>query len=183
MRRKPVAQETSRLDSESWIKAALDLLAREGIDAVRVELLARKLGVTKGSFYWHFKDRDALHAAMLEHWRQRVTVDVIARLETTSDPIARYRQSMRLNVTGVPGAEVELAVRLWARRDEHARAVLAEVDGLRLAYLTKLLRACGVAPEAAKARAILALAYICVAAPLVDANTMAQCEQLLISPP
>jgi AcrR family transcriptional regulator len=182
LRQKPAGEDATRLDSATWVTAALELLAREGVDAVRVELLARRLGVTKGSFYWHFKDRDALHAAMLEHWRRHVTLDVIDQLERTADPQARYQQAMRLPFSGVPGTEVELAIRLWARRDERARAVLAEVDQIRLAFLGRLLEACGVAPEEAGARAILALAYVCVAPPLVEPATMLQCERLLRGP-
>src|SRR3954453_20888760 len=69
---------------QDWIAAALGLLGRGGIDAGRVEPLAEKLGVTKGSFYWHFKDRDALHLAMLETWRAETTANVIARVEAES---------------------------------------------------------------------------------------------------
>ena len=65
----------------SWITAALEVLASEGIGRVRVEPLAKKLGVTKGSFYWHFDDRPALHAAMLAQWQETQTLGIIAMVE------------------------------------------------------------------------------------------------------
>ena len=62
--------ERAPLDRSAWIEAAIDLIATEGVAGLRIETLARKLRVTKGSFYWHFRDRRALQRALLEHWRE-----------------------------------------------------------------------------------------------------------------
>src|SRR5262245_64881043 len=72
---------TKRLAAKDWIDFALKTLAREGFHALKADVLARKLGVSRGSFYWHFTDIDDLHARVIEHWRQIATEAVIADLE------------------------------------------------------------------------------------------------------
>jgi AcrR family transcriptional regulator len=179
--------DSGRLDIAAWTEAALDLLAIQGIDGVRVELLAKQLEVTKGSFYWHFKDRDALHETMLAHWRRQATLQLIERLERDgASPELRLRRLLRLPISGrrsQRAADVELAVRLWGRRDPRARAALEEVDQLRLRYIGKLLTACGVPERDVTARAIIGYSYMRVAATLIApdrADTMELCETLLI---
>src|SRR6478736_6663899 len=80
-----------RLARSDWVTAGLRMLAERGIDAVAVEPLCQRLGVTKGSFYWHFADRAALHAAMLDLWRERGTAEIVERTA---------------RVTGGPGAQL-----------------------------------------------------------------------------
>jgi len=176
-------RESPRLDAQAWISAALDVLADHGIEGVRVEILAKQLGVTKGSFYWHFKDRDALFEAMLDHWRRQATLRIISRLDQTKPtPAGRLRELLNLPFRGARserGADVELALRLWSRRDPRARAALAEVDQLRLRYIAGLLEDCGRKPADAKARAVLAYAFIRVGTTLVDAKDMAAIEACL----
>jgi AcrR family transcriptional regulator len=165
----------------------LELLATHGVDGVRVELLAKSLEVTKGSFYWHFKDRDALYDSMLIQWRRGTTLGLIERLdrgETT--PEARLRRLLQLPVVGrssARAADVELAIRLWSRRDERARLALEEVDQLRLRYIAGLLVECGVPEEEAEPRSILAYSYMRVASSLVAGerrDLMKQCEDILL---
>lgn len=186
-----VAQKTSssssRLDIAAWTDAALLLLAEQGIDGVRVELLAKRLNVTKGSFYWHFKDRDALYQAMLEHWRRKATLELIERLDRgEASPEERFRRLMRLPLTSRASpvaANVELAVRMWSRRDQRAELALAEVDELRLRYIGGLIEASGCPAGEAGARAVLAYSYMRVAATLMkpEAHTlMKQCEDILL---
>ncbi|NLB15124.1 MAG: TetR/AcrR family transcriptional regulator, partial [Gammaproteobacteria bacterium] len=85
-------ERASRLSANDWAQAALDLIAEEGVHAVAVEPLARRLGVTKGSFYWHFPSRDALLRAALERWEQVELDEVFARLEAVVDPRERMRE-------------------------------------------------------------------------------------------
>ncbi len=183
---KKPASDSSRLDSEAWVKAALDILAERGIDGVRVEILAKQLGVTKGSFYWHFKDRDALFEALLDTWRRQATLRIIARLDQTTQTAAgRLRQLLNLPFQGPRsewGADVELSLRLWSRHDKRARAALAEVDQLRLRYIAGLLEDCGFSADAAKARAALAYSFIRVGTTLIepkDPKTLEMCLSLL----
>lgn len=83
------------LDAEAWIDAGFEALAEGGIDAVRIDPLAKSLGVTRGSFYWHFTDRAALHQAMLKEWRKRASYRIGSRIESrTSDARERLKQTL-----------------------------------------------------------------------------------------
>lgn len=160
-----------RLEAKDWIEAALRILAEQGVDGVRVEPLAKNLGVTKGSFYWHFKDRDALLERLLDQWRRHATLDIIERLERSADSVARLKHLLRLPFHGEKsdrGAEVELSIRLWGRRDPAARAALQEVDKLRLKYIQNLLEEIGIKRSEAIPRAIYAYSFIRVAGTLID---------------
>ncbi len=185
-RRAAKSGEGTRLEARDWVRAGLTQLADQGISGVKVEALAKRMGITKGSFYWHFKDREALLVAMLADWRRRATVDIINRLNHSEGvPAERLRKLLRLPVTGKSaswGADVELAIRLWGRHDPNARATLAEVDEIRIKHLCRLLEEVGIAPDQALPRAILAYSYMRVASTLIDADDtdlMARCEAVL----
>jgi len=187
--RTPAKPDSTRLDSKAWVTAATDILAEQGIDGVRVEILAKKLGVTKGSFYWHFKDRDALFKAILDEWRRSATLRIIARLDQTAQtPAGRLRHLINLPFQGARaerGADVELSLRLWSRSDPRARAALGEVDQLRLRYIAGLLQDCGFDPPAAQARAVLAYAFIRVGTTLIapnDEDALTACLDALLKP-
>ena len=94
---KKAAKADGPLNVDSWISAAMLVLSKKGIESVRVEPLAKMLGVTKGSFYWHFNDRRALLDAMLQSWRQRATLAIIERMERGKpDPADRLRALIAL---------------------------------------------------------------------------------------
>ena len=175
-----------RLDEKAWIVAALKKLATHGIDGVRIELLARELGVTKGSFYWHFKDRDELRAAMLDYWRSRATLMLIERMDQSGvSPAVRLEQLIELVVHARSrwGDEVELALRMWARQDSRAQATLAEVDQLRVRYIANLLVDTGVAEAESHARALVIYAFMRVAPSLAEIaarDEMDLARQLLV---
>src|SRR5690606_25165290 len=125
----------ARLSREHWVEAALSALAAGGPETIRVETLAKALGVTKGSFYWHFRDRDALLAALLEVWRDRRSAAIRAQIEAASGPPAarlRHLLDLYLDRANPRGMAIELAVRDWARRDPGAAAAVAAVDAERL---------------------------------------------------
>jgi AcrR family transcriptional regulator len=131
----PVA--TVRTPRGAWIDAALQALAAGGPDAVRVEALAASLGVSKGGFYWHFADRQALLADMLEAWEKAGTDDIIARVDSQpGDPRAKLRQLFRLT----PSVPVDLAIRDWSRRDSDVAERVRRVDNRRMDYLRSLFR-------------------------------------------
>ncbi len=184
-RKKPRA--AGSLDTNSWLDAAFRVLAKKGIEAVRVEPLAKSLNVTKGSFYWHFKDRAALLDAMLVSWRQRATLGVIERLERANpSPVGRIRQLLALprirSTSTRDGADIEAAIRLWGRSDPNAASAVLEIDRLRLSYIKSLLLETeGSLPAAAAA--MLIYAFMLAEAslgPALDPNTCAQCERLLL---
>jgi AcrR family transcriptional regulator len=154
---------TDVIDRDRWIETALRELGHGGIDAVRIEVLATRLGVTKGGFYRRFKDRRALLDAVLETWT-RGRVAAIERQTAIGDESAREKlqslirlYSERVNPEAMG---VELAMRQWARSDQKAAAAVASVDAARLGNVAQLYRRLGLSAEDAQARAVLLYAFI-----------------------
>src|SRR4051812_27959607 len=130
----------TRTPPSRWIEEGLRALAAGGPDAVRVEALARALGVTKGGFYNHFEDRPALLDEMLDSWERLVIDQVIARVEADSgDAKSKLRRLFALGSTGAGGVmRTELAIRDWARRDKAVARPLKRIDDRRMDYLRPL---------------------------------------------
>lgn len=151
----------TRTPRERWIEEGLQALATGGPDAVRVEALAKKLGVTKGGFYGSFADRDALLKAMLETWERESTDEVIDRVEREGgDPRAKIQRAGVLTFSDDRLLPIDLAIRDWARRDEAVAERLRRVDNRRMALLRELIGTfCSDADEV-EARSMLAF---CVA--------------------
>ena len=141
----------------SWIDEGLRALAAGGPEAVRVEALARALGVTKGGFYWHFADRSALLEEMLDAW-ERVGVDeVIERVEAGGgDARERLRRLFTVATTTPPLLKVDLAVRDWARREQPVADRLRRVDNRRMDYLRLLFGGFCPDEDEVEARCVLA---------------------------
>jgi AcrR family transcriptional regulator len=143
-------RQKPRRDPGDWVLSGLRALVRGGIQAVKVEALAREIGATKGSFYWHFKDLKHLHHAMLELWEDLATKAITATVKG-SGLDGRGQLMLLVDMVSVRpaevygGIEVEPALRDWGRIDPHARAVVERVDRLRLQDLQDFLRAAGVA--------------------------------------
>ena len=139
----------TRTPRSTWIEAGLRALAAGGPDAVRIEPLAKTLGVTRGGFYWHFADRRALLDAMLDTWERATIDDVIDRVEGQGgDPEAKLRRLFGLASSGV--VAVDLAVRDWARREQAVAERLRRIDNRRMDYLRSLFAA--LCPEARRGR-------------------------------
>jgi AcrR family transcriptional regulator len=155
------AKKTSK-DADDWVQAGLLLLAKQGIDAVKVERLAAALGVTKGSFYWHFRDRDALLSALLVRWQAISTQAIIERVSSVGGtPKERLTALVDATSQSKRAPQVEQAVRAWAARERQARVVLEAVDSQREAYVRDLLVEHGLSPLLAQQRArVLYLALI-----------------------
>jgi AcrR family transcriptional regulator len=130
--RKPGAPD-ARLTTADWEAAALDALAEDGLAGVAVEPLARRLGVTKGSFYWHFADRDALLAAALARWETSYTERVIDAVEAVGDPRERLARLIGQVLAG--GRSDRIHIALAAASHPLARKALAHVTHRRLGYL------------------------------------------------
>lgn len=152
--------ERSRLSADDWAAAALDLIAEQGVAAVAVETLARRMNVTKGSFYWHFPTREALLIAALKRWREDDRGNVLARLDALSDPRDRLYYLFRLTARTAPTHKIYSAL-LQALDHPLVREVMAEVSRERLAVLEHCFRDIGLPPTAARHRARLAYsAYV-----------------------
>lgn len=144
---------------DAWVDAALTALAAGGPEAVRVEALAAGLGVSKGGFYWHFKNRQALLEEMLDHWEKAGTEEVIARIEGESgDAKAKIGKLFEFSPTA--DFEVDLALRDWARRDRAVAARLQRVDTRRLRFLRSLFAEFCADENDAEARSMLAYSLL-----------------------
>jgi len=152
----------ARLDSHAWIAAAFEALAAGGIDAVRVEPLAKALDITKGSFYWHFADRRALIDAMLGSWASGRIAAIRAHVAGASAPAAALRELAALYThrANVRGLAIELAIRSLARSDDEAAKAARAVDRERLRQVAQLFAALGWPAADAQARAILFYSYL-----------------------
>ena len=163
MENKPTKTPRTALDRDAWIKGAIAILAEHGAERLRVEVLAKRLGVTKGSFYWHFKDRRDLQDAVLEFWKEGRIRDI--RKQTQAQPGGEaaallHTIEVYASARNRKGIAIEAAVRDWARRDPQAVAVVEEVDAERLACSCRLFLACGIEEEEAQARSLLLYAYV-----------------------
>jgi AcrR family transcriptional regulator len=145
-----------RLSAADWEAAALDALAEDGLNGLSVEALARRLGVTKGSFYWHFADREALLAAALARWEESHTGRVIAALAGARDPRRRLTRLLGLALAG--GRSDRIHVALANTSHPLVRDALARVTRRRVAYLESCYLELGSTRPKAKQSALLAYA-------------------------
>jgi AcrR family transcriptional regulator len=154
---------TVRLSRENWIDGAIAFLHNNNVDAIRLDALADQLGVTKGSFYWHFASREELLTAIVETWRERMVNHILDWLKTASGtPAQQLKQLFRLAISprdDVPGGPLELALRDWARRDPEVDRIVSKVDAERLGILESLYQRIGLKGEQAKAYALLHITY------------------------
>jgi AcrR family transcriptional regulator len=149
--------ERTRLSAADWEQGALDLIAAQGVGAVAVEALARQLGVTKGSFYWHFPTREALLTSALESWENRDTENLIDQVEPIADPRERLRELFRR--TGREAkSHVIYAALLRALDHPIVQPVMARVSRRRMEFLTHAYRQIGMTRGVAAHRARLAYA-------------------------
>ena len=140
-----------QLTASDWLDQGLKTLAKDGFTALKAEPLAKAMRVSRGSFYWHFADIAAYHAAILARWHEVAAEQIIANVEAASkdeNPLAlllRRVFSERLML--------ERAVRTWASVDPAARAAVQAIDRRRLSYVESLLTQAGLSAELARARA------------------------------
>jgi AcrR family transcriptional regulator len=148
------AEQPKTLGAEAWVAEAWRALSELGVEGVRVEPLAARLGVTKGSFYWHFEDRAALLSALLDDWEQRATAAVIREVDARCEsPRERLFALIRMTTASPEAPDAEHAVRAWGAHDTSVRKRLHRVDARREAYVAQLLVAVGVDEARAQMRA------------------------------
>jgi AcrR family transcriptional regulator len=146
----------TRTPRGSWIDAGLRALASGGPEAVRIELLAQELGVTRGGFYWYFEGRKAFLEEMLDTWERRSTDETLERVEREGgDAREKVRRAGMLTFSRelLP---IDLAVRDWARRDRSVAERLRRVDNRRMAYLRSLVSTFCSDADDVEARCLLA---------------------------
>jgi AcrR family transcriptional regulator len=140
-----------QLSAKDWLDQGLRALARSGFTALKAKPLAKAMGVSRGSFYWHFADIGAYHAAILKHWRKVAAEQIIANLEATPGDDNPVQLLLRRAFGTKPA--LENAVRTWATVDPAARSAVQAIDRRRLGYVENLLRASGLPADVARPRA------------------------------
>jgi AcrR family transcriptional regulator len=160
----------TRTPRTSWIDEGLRALAAGGPDAVRIEALARALGVTKGGFYGYFDGRPALLGEMLDAWERAVIDEVIERVEREGgDARAKLRRLFALASSSRDLLKIELAIRDWARRDKTVAKRLRRIDNRRMEYVRSLFSGFCADEDEVEARCLLAMSLF-VGAPLIAAD-------------
>ncbi|WP_439111832.1 TetR/AcrR family transcriptional regulator [Lentibacter sp.] len=141
--------KNTRLRQDDWVEAGFRALLNGGPQALKAEPLARALGTTKGSFYWHFKDVQAFHERMTAQWEEQALSGMIAEIKKQETPLASLHHFIQLIASDLT---IEPAMRAWANSAPHVTIAVQQVDDARQTYLTLLLKQCGVGnPEIAQA--------------------------------
>jgi len=158
-------KKKKRLKKEDWLEAALEVLKSEGVEGVYVEPLAKRIGITKGSFYWHFKDRPALLTELLEYWREKSTGGIISFIKDlpdkdgNGDPTDKLWELMKYINNFEPDA-YDPAIRAWSVSNKDAAEAMKEVDEKRLDIIYNLIVEKGLDDIAAMVRARMIYFYI-----------------------
>ena len=141
---------SDRLTKSDWIDHGLRTLANDGPNALKVGPMSATLKVSRGSFYWHFRDIADFRSQILRSWQERMTDQVIQEVAGKAEP-DRLRHLLRRALVEKP--RLDRAVRSWAAEDEDVATIVASVDARRVAYIAKLLVAAGVESRRALPRA------------------------------
>jgi AcrR family transcriptional regulator len=140
---------TEQLSADDWIRQGIKALTKSGFTALKADPLAKVMGVSRGSFYWHFADLGAFHAAVLKRWREIAAEEIIAGIEADSD------EPLKALLRRTFGARLDLerAVRNWAAFDPAVQAAVRAIDRRRLDYIEAMLQRRGLSGTAAQTRA------------------------------
>jgi AcrR family transcriptional regulator len=169
-----------QLSAQDWVDQGLKALARSGFTALKAEPLAKTLAVSRGSFYWHFADLGAFHAAVLKRWREIAAEQIIADVE--AEPEGEPLRALLRRTFGAR-LELERAVHNWAAFEPAAQAAVRAIDRRRLDYIEGLLQRRGQAPAVARTRAQILywtfLGFALSGAQLPQAREAALLDELL----
>jgi AcrR family transcriptional regulator len=136
-------QTKKRVSKGEWLDAALDILTHEGIEGVRVEILADRLGISKSGFYWHFSDRDDLYRQLLEAWEHEMTAVITENPEINQGPVAKRLEKIMRTITDYELGQAEASIFVWSQRDARVRKVMNRVNKERLGFLRALFEELG----------------------------------------
>ncbi len=157
--KKPKKSGIDRQSKKSWLDAALQALASGGVDKVRVESLAKNLGVTKGSFYWHFKDREQFLDELLNFWAEQSTQTVITNPNYPTDSKERVR-AVAEDIVRRDLGKMDPHIRSWTQYDKRRGKVVAKIDKMRFEFLRDLFSAAGFSITGASLRAQSLYRYV-----------------------
>lgn len=142
----------TRLDRDAWLREGLNALYGHGIDCVKVEVLSRRLGVTKGSFYWHFKDRDDLLRAMLDYWKV-TQLGFVQRMDDAPHAGPESRLEALMAFIHSKDSRHDAGIRAWALVNQSAASAVRAVDRKRIAFVERGFSQLGFDPFESKLRA------------------------------
>jgi AcrR family transcriptional regulator len=166
-----------------WLVAGLESLRRDGVAGVRVERLAADLGITKGSFYWHFRDRDELLEALLEHWSHEMTDVEFERIQAMKARLPGRLLALAVDVLEKGMGRYDPAIRAWARTDRRVAAAVAQVDRRRVRALAGFFGQGGFGSAQARTRARLFYTFLLgepqVRAPAREARELERMVKIL----
>lgn len=150
------------LTRDDWIDAATEILVNKSVDSIHPATLATELGVTIGSFYYHFKDRSDLLVSVLKKWHERTTAQVVLSYGAAplEEALAGLLSLPSHGITARRAAMVEFAIRAWARRDEMAREAVKQVDRQRIDIFAAAFRKSGFSKSEAASRSFLVYSYL-----------------------
>lgn len=158
------AKKMTRLSKDRWLKYTLDRVGDVGVAAIEVETLAKELKVTKGSFYWHFKDKDSLLSETLNYWYNSATLAIgLVGKRDFNEPLDRLRYFFALALNrsqDVPGGPIEQALREWARVSDIAAEMTRRVDQDRISLIADAYIELGQSKDQARLTAEMALAHL-----------------------
>ncbi|WP_161555675.1 TetR/AcrR family transcriptional regulator [Mangrovicoccus ximenensis] len=169
-----------RLSRGDWLEAGMAILARSGPGGLRIAQVCEVVEASKGSFYWHFRDRRDFLVGLFGHWRQRETSALIARTEAAHDsPRDRLWHVIQFVTLGSYDVGCEVAMRQWGQGDPDVRDALAEVDAERLEFFARQFRDSGFAPEEARLRALSVYSLTLSCGYMLTGETPAELEARL----
>ncbi|MGI9422901.1 MAG: TetR/AcrR family transcriptional regulator [Hyphomicrobiaceae bacterium] len=142
----------ARLTQLDWLDHGLKVLATTGPAALKADKLAKQLNVSRGSFYWHFRDISQFHVELLARWRKLATDEIIVAVDRELTGAERLRQLMRTALAS--DEKLERGIRSWAAQDRKAANAIASVDKARVKYIRELLESAGLTDEQSGARAM-----------------------------
>jgi len=171
---------------QNWLVAGLDALRKGGVGEVRVERLAADLGITKGSFYWHFRNRGQLLEALLEFWSREMTDVEFERIQALESGLARRLLALAEDVLEKGMGRYDPAIRVWARNDRKVAAAVGQVDRRRVRALAGLFEESGFGAGDARTRARLFYTFLLgepqVRAPAREAGELERMVKILAAP-
>ncbi|SUS06820.1 Bacterial regulatory proteins, tetR family [uncultured Defluviicoccus sp.] len=158
---RPTNGPATRLSRDEWLARALDILATEGQAKLRVEAICAALGVTKGSFYWHFKDRDDFVRSLVLFWSDQFTQPVMTHVKQSASDAGERLKSLLHVVSDGGYARYDVSIRAWAAQDPQLAAVIVrDVDARRLAFVEEIFADLGFNNTESEMRARACIAYL-----------------------
>jgi AcrR family transcriptional regulator len=149
-----------RLVRDRWLRAGLESLRKAGVAGVRIERLAAELGISKGSFYWHFRDREDLLQALLDFWSHEMTELEFERIEQLPARLGERLLALARDVLEKGMGRYDPSIRAWARHHGGVASAVEEVDRRRVRALTRLFEEAGFAAPHARTRARLFYTFL-----------------------